>query len=320
MMEVSVVIPTYKRKDILARCLEAFSKQDFDPKKFEVLVVEDGESGDSQKMVEELGETSTFKIRYFSQAHQGQGVARNLGVKESHGNIVVFVGDDIFPSPNFLNEHFHAHQKYTGPADAILGLTLWHPDIQVTPLMDFMTRGGALFGKYGGHQFAYDLLEGKEEADYRFFYTSNISLKRRLIYCFPFDGRFAGYGWEDIELGYRLAKTANLRLFYNPKAIGYHYHPMKDFDFERRMHNIGKSLRLFHEKYHDLNLVPSGKKKLLFSILASSPIMKLLKRGEKSKSETFRNLYYYALSKKYFLEGFHTPFGAIDEPSEKGQL
>lgn len=295
-MRFSVVLPTFKRPEILKRCLEALQAQDFNKDNFEVVVIEDGGSDNSKTSEITRSFGKTLPVRYFSKSHEGQGVARNLGIKEARGEIIIFIGDDIFPDRNFLKEHDEAHFIHRGDNEAVLGFVEWHPELTVTPLMQFMTTGGAIFGKFGGHQFAYDLLESKEEANFRFFYTANISLKRKLLLDHPFDPWFSGYGWEDIELGYRLQKHANLRIFYHPKAIGYHYHPMTEADFASRMRNIGQSSLLFHEKYPELQKIPSFQKRLAFRLISNSLSLALFR-----KFHPF--WYYYALSKKYYLEG-----------------
>lgn len=300
-MRFSIIIPTYHRPEILKRCLEALQAQDFPKDNFEVLVIDDGGSGEAgdtatESVMQDFIARKTFQLRYFSQSHQGQGVARNLGVKEAKGEIVIFIGDDIFPAKDFLKEHDDVHLQHPYENEAVLGLIEWHPELTVTPFMQFMTLGGAVLGKFGGHQFAYDLLEGKEEADFQFFYTSNISLKRKLLLNNPFDPWFSGYGWEDIELGYRLTKRTNLRIFYHPKAVGYHYHPMTEKDFETRMRHIGASSVKFHQKYPELQKIPSPKKQIILKLLSNPLSLTLLKRLHPF-------WYYYALSKKYYLEG-----------------
>ena len=115
--------------------------------------------------------------------------------------------------------------------------------------MEWLTDGSSVMGMFGGHQFAYEKLESKKFANYNFFYTSNISVKRSLLMRNPFDTRFSSYGLEDIELGYRLTKKEGLILHYNPKAIAYHNHPMDEKGLADRMRNIGKSGKSMDQKW-----------------------------------------------------------------------
>lgn len=295
-MRFSVVIPTFNRSEKLSACLRALVAQDYDKKKYEIIVVDDGSCDDTQKILKKLQKNFRVPLYVFFQANQGQGVARNKGIDEAHGEIVLFLGDDIVATPQLLREHDRLHLLHPEENAACLGFITWHPSLSVTPLMKFMERGAVILGKFGGHQFAYDLLEGKEKADFRFFYTSNISLKRSLLLRNRFDPWFSGYGWEDIELGFRLHKKAGLALYYEPAAIAYHDHAMNEEQFANRMREIGKSSHAFDKKYPELKKVPSRKKQMIFSALCNPLTLQLLRTINK-------NLYFYALSKKYFLEG-----------------
>lgn len=295
-MRFSVVIPTYNRQEKLKKCLQALFAQDFDKNEFEIIIVDDGSQDTTLKFLKRIQKKSPIKISFFSQTNQGQGVARNKGIDEAFGEIVLLLGDDIIATPTLLQYHDKVHRRHPEENAACLGFITWHPDLGITPLMKFMERGGVIFGKFGGHQFAFDLLKNKSTADYRFFYTSNISLKRSLLFQYKFDPWFAGYGWEDIELGYRLQNQAGMVLYYEPYAKAYHDHTMTFEDFAQRMRNIGKASLMFNKKYPELNKIPSIKKQTVFRILASNPSLLILKTLNK-------NLYFYALSKKYFLEG-----------------
>lgn len=294
-MVLSVVIPTYNRSDILQECLDALFHQDIPDNDYEVIVVDDGSKDETQKVLD--GFAAKHKnFRFLHQKNQGQGIARNLGIQHAKGNIIVFIGDDIIVKENFLSEHLRYHLRHQAEKDAVLGLTVWHPKLHITPFMNWLTNGSTVFGRFGGHQFAYEKLEGKDEADYNFFYTSNISLKRSLLDKYPFDPTFSGYGWEDIELGYRLHQREGLRLYYNKDAVGYHDHVMTESSLSDRMRSIGKSAWVFHKRYPELGKVPGLFKQSVFRILGNSFVVGLFKLLN-------RDFYYYALSKKYFLEG-----------------
>lgn len=305
-MRFSVVIPTYNRSEKIPQCLEALFAQKFNKKKYEVIFVDDGSTDDTQKVVERLSKDAPVAVSVIKQKNQGQGVARNRGVEEAQGEIVLFIGDDIVATPTLLAEHDKIHAQHPERGSAGLGFVTWHPKLIITNLMRFMERGGAVLGRWGGHQFAYDLLEGKQLASYRFFYTANISLKRSLLLEHKFDPWFSSYGFEDIELGYRLSKKADLRLWYNPAAIGYHDHPMSFEDFANRMRAIGKASHALQARYPELGAVPSRRKKRIFQLLSRPTMLRFLHLINE-------NFYFYALSKKYFLEGLKEGYNEKDE-------
>lgn len=304
-MRFSVVIPTYNRSEKLEDCLKALFGQDYPKKEYEIIVIDDGSNDDTQQVLKKMQRTSNVSLRFFSQSNQGQGVARNKGIQEAQGEIILLIGDDIVATPQLLKEHDRMHKNHPEENSACLGFITWHPKLKITPIMEFMERGGVIFGRFGGHQFAFDLLEGKETADYNFFYTSNISLKATLLKKFKFDPWFSGYGWEDIELGYRLTRSAGLIIYYEPNAIVFHDHPMTMEDFVTRMRNIGRSSRIINKKYPELGKMPSGKKQMIFRILSHPFAIKFLKLLN-------RNLGFYAFSKKYFLEGLNEGYNEND--------
>ncbi|MCA9374480.1 glycosyltransferase family 2 protein [Candidatus Peregrinibacteria bacterium] len=303
-MQISVVIPTYNRSSILQECLQALVEQDLPRKDYEVIVVDDGSQDRTKEVAEEFVHAHDH-IRYFHQKNQGQGKARNLGFEHAKGSIIVLINDDMIVRKDFLTQHLRTHLRHPGEHEVVLGLTLWHPRLEKTPLMNWLTNGSTVLGRFGGHQFAYEKLEGKTEADYNFFYTSNLSLKKSLLEKYPFDPAFSGYGWEDIELGYRLTKEAGMKLYYNKDAVGFHDHFLTEEAMKKRMYNIGKAAWIIHEKYPELGKVPSKMKQFAFWLFSNRLALAVLRMIRDLTQGHVTNFYYYALSKRYFLEGLH---------------
>jgi glycosyltransferase involved in cell wall biosynthesis len=87
--KVSVVIPTYNRAATVPRAIESVLAQTVTD--LEVIVVDDGSSDDTGKV---LGEMFSDRIRYYPQANQGASVARNKGVEEARGEWIAFLDSD----------------------------------------------------------------------------------------------------------------------------------------------------------------------------------------------------------------------------------
>lgn len=301
-MKISVIIPTYNRAEVLKKCLERLAEQTLEKEKFEVIVVDDGSSDGTKKVVEDAIGDVGFELSYLRQENQGQGVARNKGIGVAKGDVVLFIGDDILVDKHFLEMHLDQHKKNPEANIGVLGFIDWDPSIKITPFMEWLTNGSSILGKFGGHQFAFEKLKDKKWADYNFFYTSNISLKKSLLEEEKFDEDFHGYGWEDIELGYRLAKKKDFKLSYEPRAIGYHLHEMDERSLRGRMMGIGKSAHVINSKWPELKKVPGWRKQLVFFLLGNWVTVGALW----VMSRIFKKLlplYFYALSKRYFLKG-----------------
>jgi glycosyltransferase involved in cell wall biosynthesis len=301
-MKISVIIPTYNRAQILTRCLKAFEQQTMPLEDFEVIVVNDGSKDNTHKVLQRF-KRKKLNLTTLKQKNAGQGAARNRGLRKAKGKVILLLGDDMFPSPDFLKEHWKTHEQNPEPQVAVLGLIKWHPELDINPFMQWMTNGSSILGKFGGHQFAYEKLERGENPDFNFFYTSNLSLKRSFLGNNPFDLDFSRYGWEDIELGYRLEKEKGMIMKYNAKAVGHHYHPMDESGLGKRMEMIGRSAHIIDKKYPELNKVPGLSKKIILTLLSNPISLFIIKITNWLTRGKLQAFYYYALSKKHFLKG-----------------
>lgn len=301
-MEISIIIPTYNRASILKKCLEALNRQTLNPKNFEVIVVNDGGEDNTPKVLEKF-KKKPWKLTGIEQKNAGQGKARNHGLKYAKGRIILLLGDDILLEKHALEEHLKSHTEHPKDFIAVLGFIDWAPDLKVNDYMRWMVNGSSIFGKFGGHQFAFEKLERGEKPNFNFFYTSNISLKRNFLGKNPFDLAFSNYGWEDIDLGYRLEKEKGMKMIYNKKAIGYHDHAMDESGLAKRMEMIGRSAHIIHQKHPELQKVPKISKRFIFWMLSNSLSLAGIKALNRMSKNRFKALEYYVLSKKYFIKG-----------------
>lgn len=238
---VSVVIPTFNRKEVLTKAIKAYWAQSAIDEIKEILVVDDGSTDGTDCAVSALAAEAPFSIRRFCQSNRGQAAARNVGVSEATAEIILFTDDDIIPAPGLVAEHLKWHGHYAEREAAVMGCVEWSPDLRPTPFMQWLGLDGVLF--------AYGWIRDKVEVhDLRLFYTCNLSLKTELLrQTGPFDEDFGGYGWEDVELGYRLRKNG-MRLFYNPAALAYHYKHVTFAEACRRAEKVALAWRIFERK------------------------------------------------------------------------
>jgi glycosyltransferase involved in cell wall biosynthesis len=104
---ISVVIPTYKRPQLLLRCLTTVLTQHIDADAYEVIVVDDGHDDATQHLVESLKEGAPLaaELRYLRPPiGRGPAVARNVGWRAARGEIVAFTDDDTVPARDWLAE------------------------------------------------------------------------------------------------------------------------------------------------------------------------------------------------------------------------
>jgi len=228
-MQVSVIIPTFNRASVLRKTLQGYAEQSGDHQICEVLVVDDGSKDDTASVAKEWNDSPLLRVRYLKQENRGLSAARNHGIREAKGELLLFGDDDIIPSSKMVAEHLAWHRKHPEPNFGVLGLVNWAAEINATPFMVWS-------GLYGP-QFNFGFFKPGMELDFRYAYFCNTSVKASFLAqhgVFNEAFRYGGktYGWEDLELSYRLC-TNGYRLLYNPEAVGYHY-KFETFENTRR--------------------------------------------------------------------------------------
>jgi len=207
MMEASIIIPTYNRKNVVKKTLEYLFHQNYPKDQYEIILIDDGSTDGTKEMINFL--SPPCRLVYLYQNRKGPHIARNLGIKNARGKIIIFVDSDIFTPPNFINEHMRFHSRFK---DVVVS----GPTVRTDKLKD-------VFGDIKRRKFRESLAWSGPSL-----VTSNLSVKREfLLKVGGFDEEFVGMGWHDWELGLRLKKLG-LKVKRNVEAIVYHYKRKRD--------------------------------------------------------------------------------------------
>ena len=121
-MRVSVVIPTYQRRDVVVSSVRALQAQE-DAPPFEVVVVVDGSSDGTAEALRALA--TPFPLAVVEQPNAGRPAACNRGAAAASGELLLFLDDDMEAHPRLLAEHDRSHRE---GADAVVGHLPLHPD------------------------------------------------------------------------------------------------------------------------------------------------------------------------------------------------
>lgn len=206
----SVVIPTYNRVGRLQQVITALQQQSYPSDDYEVIVISDGSTDGTASYLE--GFRSTMRLRWFSQPNRGPAAARNAGIEQAGGEIIVFIDDDLVPEPQLLREHARSHHE-AGRDVVVLGPLLTPEHFEMTPWVRWEQE--MLTKQYRS------MLRGDWRATARQFYTGNASVRRsHILAAGGFDERFRRA--EDVELAYRLADKG-LEFVFNIRAAGMHF-------------------------------------------------------------------------------------------------
>lgn len=224
-MDLTVIVPTHNRSDLMRRTLEGFCKQEAGDLRWELLVVSDGSTDSTHETV--MLFKDRLPVRYLSQPKRGVSSARNLGLREAGAPVVLFLDDDVIPSPQLTRKHAQFHRERAEMESVLLGYVTWSPELAITPFMRWYGEFGGLFG--------FSRLRSGQLADPKFLYTCNLSFKTEFL------RRHGGFNedltvLEDHELGYRLDRHGMTMNFWK-EAIGYHY---QTFTFEQACQRLAR--------------------------------------------------------------------------------
>lgn len=213
---MSVIIPTYNRREALTRALLALDRQTHPRAGYEVIVIDDGSTDGT---AESLGLLRfSYRLKLISRPHGGPAAARNSGLRVAEGETALFLNDDCLAAPNLLAEHDTYRDRH-GEC-AVLGHIEWAAECLPPPLLQPMVRD---------YYFPFHLIPDPDNVPFTFFITGNLSMPMSMLKAVGgFDETFFEAAFEDIELGYRLSRRG-LRLRYNPRAVAHHLHAV-DFD------------------------------------------------------------------------------------------
>lgn len=113
---LSIIIPVYNGQKSIKKCLNSILKQD--DINMEIILVDDGSTDNTAKMIKE--NYSNSKIKYFYKKNEGVSRARNYGIKQSTGMFIMFVDVDDELYGKSLNNIINFMQKNTD-IDCIMG-------------------------------------------------------------------------------------------------------------------------------------------------------------------------------------------------------
>ena len=197
---LTVQLCTYNRRALLGRVLDALFHQDLNPERYEVILVDDGSTDGSYENVI-AGLRPTCALHVVRQRNAGLARGRNVGIARARGEVILFMDDDVLATPGLLSAHLRFHQAHRRAICRAGVINVASFDDLPPPRYSWRNYSGA------------------------YFWTTNVSLPLQLVReAGGFDERFQEYGWEDLELGFRLRQMGVPSLLARD-AIVYHHKP-----------------------------------------------------------------------------------------------
>jgi glycosyltransferase involved in cell wall biosynthesis len=217
---LSIVLPTFNRRRRLERVLAGLDRQRAAPGSFEVIVIDDGSTDDTADWLSRHS-VRPYPLRHLTQANAGPAKARNQGVSLAQGELILFIDDDVEPTPELVEEHLLSH----GEPDVVVLGPLCSLSHYAQPWVTWEQQ--KLEQQYAAME------SGRYPPSFRQFWTGNASVARRhVLAAGGFDAAFLRA--EDVELGRRLHELG-LTFRFNPRARGFH-HAERSLQAWERMH------------------------------------------------------------------------------------
>jgi glycosyltransferase involved in cell wall biosynthesis len=224
---ISIITPTFNRSHELDYLIESINNQTLDHKYFEMIISDDGSTDGTDKKIKKWSNVVDFKLKYICQNNLGPGAARNHGVINSLGELIVFIDSDCEANENWLKIIYDSYKNNL--FDAFGGPDHSKNDflpIQIAidySMTSFLTTGGMR-----GH---------KKNMLAKFYPRShNMGLKKTIF------EKVGGFGalrhGQDIELSHRILNSgARVELLID--AIVYHRRRTTLKKFFRQVFNWG---------------------------------------------------------------------------------
>jgi len=189
MNQASIIIPTYKRADLLAQVFESLIFQD---NIFEILVIDSNSNDGTKNLVESYNENSIINIKHID-VDNNVSLKRNTGIEKSLTNNLIFLDDDCIPDDYFVKNHLDALSN--NPDDLNCG-DVFFPKENIESSNYIRYKDS----RHKPYRFS-DI--NNLDLDFKSIVTMNMSINKKQIQKnkLSFREDFIGYGMEDNEFG-----------------------------------------------------------------------------------------------------------------------
>lgn len=229
--KISIITPTRNNKQLLLQCLSSIFNQTVSPSIYEVIIVDDFSSDNTQELVNRFMQ-SHKNLRFFKSPRRGVSVARNLGVKMAEGDIIGFVDSDMVLEQDWIKKILSFYKENKGA----VGVSGTSANAYLDNIFSRVSQ---------------DIINNSL-ADERCMTlpTNNCSYKKRVIANVGGFSEDVIIGGEDAELSYRIA-MAGYKTIRNKQIYAKHYQVSNLRKFLKQAFFYGYTDHWFKMKHRD---------------------------------------------------------------------
>lgn len=218
-MKASVVIPTYNRLYLLKKCLPAILDQTIPRHEYEVIVVDNCSSDDTQMYMQDMSKKYSNVHYIRSDVNEGLVSSRNKGIMKARNEVIIFLDNDNVACREFIESHINCHRIHGAEHISVTGNPCFPDEI-----ISSTNFGRFLQSRYLGCRSKKEVKKiDLANLSYKHFAGLSSSVKKDdLMEVGLFDKDFRFYGGDDEYMGYCLQKIG-VRLVFCEQARSFHY-------------------------------------------------------------------------------------------------
>lgn len=271
---VSLIIPVYNGGIPFQNCVKSVLEIQYPPDKLQVILVDDCSTDGTFDWLKAQSLPSYIIIVHHGE-NRGRAAARNSGIMQATGEILIFIDGDMCVSKDFIQSHINALNKDS--VVAVAGRIIADPRMKRTRvnryLFEYSKRGAKQFGEHIPISFQYLL-------------TGNMAINRDALEAAgSFDENMIGYGGEDTLFAYKIWKAFPQGIRYCASAITTHQQNDNLDELLKKAYHYGKfNLPRLLDEYPDMTealrgdfLVGNSPKKRMTDFLCN-PLFKMVVR------------------------------------------
>lgn len=215
---LSVVICTYNRDRFIVACLESLAVQTLSDEKFEVIVVNNHCTDNTESLVLDFLQRHPERpFRMVFEANKGLSHARNRGIAEARGEVILYLDDDAECQPDLLETHLAFFTQTPDAAGAGGRILPRYSEAPEPPWMSRWLDGYIARMDPGGEQ---RIFKGRM----KYPFGCNMAYRKKFL------EQIGGFNTEitfrgDDKYIFLMVKAINPNIFYLPKALVYHNIP-----------------------------------------------------------------------------------------------
>jgi glycosyltransferase involved in cell wall biosynthesis len=230
LVSVTLIITVFNNAEILARCLEAFSKQTVIPD--EIVIADDGSTDALVIPVIKSFIHKFFKVIHVSHLDHGYQRSKilNRAVISSEGDILIFTDSDCIPNKNFISDHkklcIQGHFCLASRGCVKINHTK-NFSLNLIQLSKYFLTNKISYRKRAIRSVILEIFKSKSFSND--ILGANISCCRdSFISVNGFDEQYNGWGEEDVDFFHRMIHLGIVPIYPKHLCITYHLdHPLK---------------------------------------------------------------------------------------------